>query len=143
MIGALLTRLMVRRGCRHLNTRDLDAFLKQWHENAVFIYPGSTPASGEHRGKDAIRAWWLNFYDHFPASRFTTGRLYIKNITSLTASNEVALEWSVTVTTRNGVDISNRGVSLIDISRGKIARFQDFIDNHQALQEAWSSGKAL
>lgn len=143
MIGALLTRIMVRRGCSYLNTREIDRFLSQWHEDAVFVYPGTTRVSGEHRGKEQIRKWWLGFYEQFPSSVFTTRRIYIKNIMSLTASNQIALEWGVHVTNRSGHSFKNHGVSLVDIHNGRIGRFEDFIFDLETLKDGWASKAAL
>jgi len=143
MIGALLTRMMVRRGCAYLNTREIDKFLDQWREEAIFIYPGATRASGEHHGKNSIRQWWLTFYEQFPSSHFTTRRIYVKNILSLTASNQVALEWAVQVVTQRGDLFKNHGVSLVDIHNGRISRFEDFIFDLETLSKAWSSNQAL
>ena len=141
MIGALLTRVMVRRGCSNLNSRELDKFMDQWREDAVFIYPGDTRASGEHAGKDKIRNWWLVFYRQFPSSTFTTRRIYINNIMSMAASNQVALEWTVQVENQSGQVFNNRGVSLVDIHNGKIRRFEDYIFDLQTLADAWSSNQ--
>lgn len=143
MIGALLTKMMVRRGCAYLNSREIDKFLNQWREDAVFIYPGKTRASGEHRGKAQIREWWLAFYEQFPSSNFTTRRIYIKNVMSITASNQVALEWAVQVRNQKGDSFNNHGVSLVDIYNGKIGRFEDFIFDLETLEKAWLSNKAL
>ena len=143
MIGALLTRAMVRRGCSYLNTRELDKFMDQWREDAIFIYPGGTRAGGEHVGKDQIRNWWLSFYGQFPSSTFTTRRIYINNIMSMTASNQVALEWSVQVKNQSGKAFNNHGVSLVDIHNGKISLFEDYIFDLQTLAEAWLSNQAL
>jgi len=139
MIGAFLTRMMVRRGCQYLNTREIDKFLNQWHEDAVFVYPGSTRASGKHHGKNNIRDWWQSFYEQFPSSHFTIKRLYIKNIMSLSASNQVALEWAVDVTNKYGDTYFNHGVSLIDIRVGRISRFEDFIFDLETLKKAWAT----
>ena len=143
MIGALLTKMMVRRGCTHLNSRDINKFLKQWHEDAIFIYPGVTHASGEHHGRDQIRKWWSAFYKQFPSSIFTTQRIYIKNIMSVTATNQVALEWSVRVKNQSGDMFNNHGVSLVDIYKGKINRFEDFIFDLETLKRAWEPNKSF
>lgn len=143
MIGALLTRMMVRRGCAYLNSREIDKFLKQWREDAVFVYPGETRASGEHCGKNRIREWWLAFYGQFPSSHFATRRIYIKDITAITASNQIALEWAVQVTNQLGESFKNHGVSLVDIHNGKISRFEDFIFDLKTLERAWASNEAL
>lgn len=141
MIGAVLARLMARKGCKYLNTREIDLFLKDWRDDAVFIYPGDTIASGECRGKQAVREWWMRFYDQFPKSCFAVNGIYVNNFMALAPSNELALKWSVDVADRLGNEFHNHGVSLISIHNGKVVRFEDFIFDLITLKKAWSSSQ--
>ena len=140
MIGALLVKMKGKAGGVYLNSRDLDKFLKDWRDDAVFVYPGSTPVSGVHQGKERIRQWWMNFYEQFPTSHFTTKGVYVKNILSLLPSNKMAIEWEVHITNRDGDSFHNQGVSLVTIQTGKIVRFEDYISDHKTLEIAWASG---
>jgi len=139
MIGALLVKIKGRAGGVYLNTREIDKFLRDWRDDAVFIYPGTTAVSGTHIGKKRIREWWMNFYEQFPQSHFTTNGIYIKNIFSMLPSNQMAIEWEVDVTNRKGDEFHNRGVSLVTIKNAKIVRFEDYIFDQKLLDQAWST----
>lgn len=139
MIGALLVKIKGRAGGVYLNTREIDKFLRDWRDDAVFIYPGTTAVSGTHKGKKRIREWWMNFYEQFPQSHFTTNGIYIRNIFSVLPSNQMAIEWEVDVTNRTGDEFHNRGVSLVTIKNAKIVRFEDYIFDQKLLEQAWSS----
>lgn len=139
MIGALLVKSKARKGCVYLNSREIDKFLRDWREDAVFIYPGTTPVSGQHSGKKSIQEWWLKFYDRFPHSHFTIRAIYVKNGLSFLPSNQIALEWEVDVATKTGKTFHNHGVSLVDVRNGKIVRFEDFFFDAETQKRAWSS----
>lgn len=139
MIGALLVKMKGKAGGAYLNSREIDKFLKDWRDDAVFVYPGSTPVSGIHQGKERIRQWWITFYEQFPISHFTTNGVYVKNIMSFLPSNKMAIEWEVHVKNKSGVSFQNKGVSLVTIHNGKIARFEDYIFDQETLERAWSS----
>jgi len=143
VIGALLVKLKARTGCAYLNSREIDKFLRDWRDDAVFIYPGSTAVSGQHKGKSTIREWWMKFYDQFSQSHFTTKGIYIRNTMSFMPSNQMAIEWEVDVMTKSGDTFHNHGVSLVNIRNGKIVRFEDFIFDLKTLEKAWSSNHVL
>ena len=49
MIGALIARRKASEGFEALNRRDLEVFLKDWADDATFIYPGDVSGvSGTH-----------------------------------------------------------------------------------------------
>jgi ketosteroid isomerase-like protein len=143
MLGALLARRKARTGSSYLNSREIDKFLKDWRDDAVFIYPGSTSVSGEHKGKRSIRLWWMTFYEQFPESHFTTKGIYIRNIMTFLPSNQIAIGWEVDVKNITGNRFHNHGVSIVNIQNGKITRFEDYIFDLETLEKAWSSNKAM
>jgi len=143
MLGALLARRKARTACSCLNSREIDEFLKDWRDDAVFIHPGSTSVSGEHKGKKSIRRWWMTFYEQFPESNFTTKGIYIRDIMSFLPSNQMAIEWEVDVKNINGNRFHNHGVSIVTIRNGRITRFEDYIFDLETLGKAWSSNPAM
>jgi ketosteroid isomerase-like protein len=48
MIGAWIAKQKAPASLEALNRRDLDAWLKDWAEDATFIYPGDVRASGTY-----------------------------------------------------------------------------------------------
>lgn len=139
MIGALLVKSKARRGCAYLNSREIDKFLRDWRDDAVFIYPGTTPVSGQHSGKKRIREWWTTFYNRFPHSVFTIRAIYVRNALSFLPSNQIAIAWEVDVATKTGKTFHNHGVSLVHVRNGKIVRFEDFFFDAVTQKKAWSS----
>ena len=51
MIGALMAKRLAGAVMDALSGRDFDAFLRDFAEDATFIYPGNVPASGVHKGE--------------------------------------------------------------------------------------------
>ena len=47
MIGALLAKQRIPEGMKALNQKNLDAFLKDWADEAVLVYPGDIPGFRE------------------------------------------------------------------------------------------------
>ena len=138
MLGALIMKATAANGFKALNNRDVDAFLKDWHKDAVFIYPGSSDMSGEFRGIDVIRSWWEKFFARFHNVHFECKGVYIRNIFAFGPSNEVALYWNVSVTTPDGKVFENTGTSIVKVKHGKVVSFQDFSFNTNILNQAWS-----
>lgn len=137
MLGAMLIQRKAQAGFEQLNRRDLPSYLRDWEEEAVFIYPGNISVSGEQHGKAKVEKWWLHFFDHFPSSRFTSRGIYLKRPLSLWPSNELMVHWEVQVANRQGREFRNSGVSFVQVVNGKIIYFKDYIFDLETLVEAW------
>ncbi|MBZ0172734.1 MAG: nuclear transport factor 2 family protein, partial [Phycisphaerales bacterium] len=87
----MLTR-RIRDGAEALQRGDFDAVLEDWADDAVFIYPGEVSASGETRGKEAIRAWLERWRETFPELRFTITAIRIGRESGPTGARSVAVE---------------------------------------------------
>ncbi|HEY5159234.1 MAG TPA: hypothetical protein VII93_14830 [Anaerolineales bacterium] len=61
MIGALIVKRKVPAAFDAINQHDLDAFLKNYSDDAAFVYPGDIGPSGIYTGKEAIH-WILLVY---------------------------------------------------------------------------------
>ena len=83
MLGALIMKVTAASGFKAVNNRDIDTFLKDWHQDAVFIYPGKSSMSGEFSGIDVVRDWWEKFFARFQDVRFVCKGVYIKNFLAL------------------------------------------------------------
>lgn len=127
MIGALVAQRSVRRTYDALNARDLDAFLAAWSEESRFTFPGDVSASGTFTGKAAVRAWFEEFLDRFPRSRFDVRRVCVARPLALGASNDLAAHWTIELTNREGVSNTNSGITLIRVRQGKVVSARDFL----------------
>jgi len=54
---------MIRRNVRALGRGDIEPLLAGYADNAILVFPGTSSWGGEHRGKDAIRAFLKRFVD--------------------------------------------------------------------------------
>ncbi len=143
MIGALIIKRKVPAGFKALDNHDLDTYLKDWADDAVFIYPGDIPGvSGVHTGKAAIRAFYERDLEQFPTIRRTLRSVSVANVFDLTGNNTVAVHWEAEATNRAGFQIQNSGVSVMTIRAGKVTRILTYIfDTGQKFRVAWGEGE--
>ena len=127
MIGAILARKAIAGAFDALNRHDLAKFMSAWKDNGVFIYPGEIPQSGRFEGKNSVENWFRNFLDQFPKIHFNIRDICVKNIFALTGTNVVAVHWDIRLTNREGREGENSGVTVINISGGKVFLVKDYI----------------
>ena len=141
MIGAWIAKRRSPVGYEAMNRHDLEAFLKNWVEEATFVYPGEVAASGTYSGKAAIRAWFQRFFEQFPIIRFTVKHVAVADLFDMVGNNVIATHWEVDVTNRDGFEGHNSGVSVVSLRRGKVVHAHDFIfDTGEVFQAAWGEG---
>jgi ketosteroid isomerase-like protein len=115
MIGAAIAKRKVRSTFASLNKSDLHAFFANLRDDVVFVYPGSTSASGTMQGKKAVEKWFERFMEQFSKVDFTLKSVSVQNIFALGGTNVAAAEWDVALTNRVGQDFQNKGVTIIHI----------------------------
>ena len=138
MIGAIIAKMKVKSAFEALNQRDFPTFAATWRDDCVFIYPGDVKMSGRHEGKAAIEKWFKQFLDQFPKIHFTLRNICVDNILDFVGTNTVAVHWDVDLTNRDGKEIKNSGVTVINIKFGKALHVKDFFfDSNEVLKKAW------
>ena len=140
MIGTLIAKRKIRSGFNSLSNHDIDTFLKDWAEDATFIYPGNISVSGEYQGKKAIEDWFKKFMAQFPIINFTIKHLCLQNIFDMIGTNHIAVEWDVILTNKDGKEIQNSGVTTLDLKMGKAILVRDYIFNLEKVKEGWGEG---
>ena len=140
MIGAVIAKRRGRSGFDALSRHDLAKMMALCAEDATFIFPGNIPISGENKGKKAVEACFAKIMERFPKFDFTVKEVFVSNIFALGATNNVAVEWDLTETNREGKEFRNSGVTIIRIKGGKAVAIRDYISNTDIVKEAW--GKA-
>jgi ketosteroid isomerase-like protein len=138
MMGAIVARRKVRSAFDSLNKRDLNAFLANWADDAIFIHPGALPVSGEVKGKEAIRGWFQKFMDRFPKVNFTLTNVCVRRICACGGTNTVAAEWDIALTDQKGQEFRNKGVSLINLKRRKAILLRNYIFDAEIEKKAWA-----
>lgn len=137
MIGSLMVKKVCRSGFAALNEGDLMAFLGKWSEDSVFIYPPIISVGGKIEGKKAIEGWFQRWMKQFPKRNFVLKNVCVERICSFGATNVVTAEWDVTVTNKEGEELTLGGVTVIDIKKGKAVRVIDYLLDTELLQKAW------
>lgn len=120
-----------------LNNGEVETYLQDWDENATFIYPGNTSASGEIKGKKAIRAWFANWRTVFPDLKFTISNIYLENNLYLGADNTLAVHWEAQGSNKFGKKVHSTGIGVVTITGSKITRVQDYIFDADKLRDFW------
>ena len=137
MIGTLIAKSKIRSGFNALSHHDIDTFIADWRDDAVFIYPGNMSVSGEIKGKKAIEEWFRKFMEQFPQVKFTLKHICLQNIFDMTGTNHVAVEWEVSQKNRDGKEIQNSGVTTIALKMGKAVLIKDYMFDIEKAKEAW------
>lgn len=143
MIGTLIARRSVAAGMKAFHCRDLDAYLKNWAEDAEMVYPGDIPGiSGTHKGKPAIREFYQRDFEQFPALNLTLIHVGIKNLFDLTGNNVLILNWEAEATNRDGYLIQNSGVNVMTVKGAKVTHVHTYIfDTGEKFRVAWGQEK--
>ena len=137
MIGAYLLKKMMGSGTNVMNERDIEKIIKHWRDDAVMIFPGSTPVSGRTEGKAALRKYFSKYMEQFPVLNFTIKETYIKDMFSVGFSNTIASEFEVIYTNKHGETFENKGVTVIKIKKGKVEQIEDYYFDTEKLNRAW------
>ena len=129
VIGAIIAKKKIMAAYDAMNRKDISAFLADWKNDSVFIYPGDVSASGRFEGKINIEKWFRNFFDHFSKIKFTVKSAAVKNLFDFIGTNVVIVDWDIALTTPDGKEINNSGVTVINLKLGKAFLVQDYIFN--------------
>lgn len=140
MIGALIARKSIAQAFEAMNRHDLSAFMANWSDDGVFIYPGDIPESGTFQGKEEVESWFCKFFEQFPKIQFNIQDICVRNIFAFTGTNVVAVHWNIQLTNREGREGQNSGVTVISIKGGKVFQVKDFIfDLGENFRLNWSA----
>jgi ketosteroid isomerase-like protein len=126
---------LVQRQFETLNRRDLNGIMATFRDDAVFEFPGRSTVSGRFVGKDAIRAWWRRWVEHYASVHFTVRHVGIVSLRP--GANVLLVAWDVDVTTVDGIRGQTSGVSLLRQRGGKIALSRDYFFDPEILDAFW------
>jgi uncharacterized protein (TIGR02246 family) len=137
MIGAVLAKKQAGSSFDALSRHDLTKFMSAFAEDATWTFPGNISISGETKGKQAIEAGIAKLFEHIPKMHFTVKEVFVSNIFAMGATNNIAVEWDITETNREGKGFHNSGVSIIRVKGGKAVAVKEYLFNTDILKEAW------
>ena len=140
MIGAMIAKRKVRSSFACLNQRDIEGFLANWAEDAHFIHPGNISVSGEMEGKEAAREWFQKFLDRFPGVGFALNSVCVEKICAWGGTNVVAVDWDIVLTDHEGQEFRNRGITAINLKKGKATLVRNYLFDPEIDKRAWAEG---
>jgi ketosteroid isomerase-like protein len=100
-------------------SRDIEAILAHFHEDAVFH-----PVAGPLRGHAEIRTFYDGMGDTFPG-------LEVSIVHEITSGDESCLEWEATLIDHAGARIPIRGVNVVKVRDGRFAAVRAYFDPTQ------------
>lgn len=141
MIGAIIAKKKARASFQCLNRRDIDGFLADWAEDARFFHPGNVPAiSGEMDNKEAARDWLQKFMDRFPSINMLINSVCVQNVFAFGRTNVVTVEWDIDLTDMQEQEWLNKGVTVINVKKGKAVLVRNYIFDLEVHNKAWGEG---
>jgi ketosteroid isomerase-like protein len=109
-------------------------------EDATYTFPGSISISGETKGKKAIEAVYTKMMEHYPKMHFTVKDVFVSNVLAMGATNNIAVEYDLSYTNREGKELHNSGVSIIRVKGGKAVAVKEYVFNTDISKEGWGEG---
>jgi ketosteroid isomerase-like protein len=100
-------------------SRDVEAVLSHFHQNAVFH-----PVAGPLRGHDEIRTFYDGMGDTFPG-------LSVTIVNEVRDGDHAALEWEAILTDHDGDEYPIRGVNIVRVRDGKFDHVSAYFDPTQ------------
>jgi ketosteroid isomerase-like protein len=94
--------------------------------------------SGTFTGKSTLREWYQRYFDQFPVVHQTVKNIAVSNIFDFIGNNVIAVEWEADVKNRDGLEVSNNGVSIITSRLGKATFICVYMSvTGEKFREAW------
>jgi ketosteroid isomerase-like protein len=122
---------IVRRGYEAFGRGDVDALLELFSQDVEWITPGPevVPTTGRRRGREQVREFFRAVGDTFEIQRFEPQTFVAQDDLVIVLGEDTA---RVKAT---GRVITEPWVHVFTCRNGKIARFQEYIDNSATMAE--------
>lgn len=110
-----------------INKQQWDSLLAFFHDDAGLIFPGTSPLSGEHLGRESIKKYFRRMHIAVPDLTF--------EIRSMAESSDVVMiEWINRGRTRRGDVYQNYGVTVLQFREGMVFELRDYLDTERLKQ---------
>ncbi len=110
---------------------DGPALADVFDQDVVWHYPGNSPLSGEHKGRDAVLGFLGQFMER-------TGGTYQARLREVMANEDYATGWANDVATRDGKLLDVNAVVVFQMSDGRVLEAWHYFDDLAGLDEFWS-----
>lgn len=127
MIGAIVLKVLWKRNLeRAFANRDINAMLKNWHQDGVLEFGGTHDMAGHFVGHTEIRRWLERWFTGMQELHVSVGRVALANPWSLTLNNTVMTELHIEEISHEGTAVTAEVLSVADVRRGKVVRTRDY-----------------
>ena len=113
-----------------LSTGDLDGAVAAYKEDAVLHYPGRNPLSGDYRGREEIKGFFVKAGEH-------TGGTFRAGYEALFSGDGYEAGLAVLSGEREGERHEWKAMELLRIEDGMIVHHQIFEDDQHELDRWW------
>lgn len=122
---------LVRKGYEAFAKGDMATLTEMFTENVVWHVAGNSPLSGEHRGRDAVFAF-------FRLTAELSGGTYRVELHDALANDEHAVGLSRATASRQGKQLDSLDVETYHVRNGKITEAWSFVQDQRVTDEFWS-----
>ena len=103
---------------------DFDGFIKHWHDDCVYTFPGDNSVAGTYVGHDGQRRFWEKLGSKLPEVGFEIVELFVEG-------EEAAVEWRDWGTNEKGLSFTSWGVTRFSFVDGKVKSARDLMDTQK------------
>lgn len=103
---------------------DFDGFIKHWHEDCVYTFPGDNSVGGDYHGHDGQRTFWEKLGSKLPDMGFEIAVLFVEG-------DEAAVEWRDWGVNPEGAKFESWGVTRFTFVDGKVKVARDLMDTQK------------
>jgi len=103
---------------------DFDSFIRHWHDDCEYTFPGQNAVGRTYRGHQGMREFWDLLGSALPELGFELTQIFV-------AGDEVAAEWRDWGTNQAGEHYESWGITRMTLEGGKVRRARDMMDTQK------------
>ena len=128
MIASMIVKRMLRSNFLMMNedNMDVDAFLANWCDDAIWDGTSELGVGETIKGKKAIAEWYRRWKEEFPKRKFDVKSICF-SAWPFSLTNVVTVQWSLMQTDKQGKEFRYEGVTVAHVKNFKISHVSEYI----------------
>ena len=122
----------IHRAYQAFNSGDMKTLTELFHENASWHYPGRSPMSGDHKGRDAVFAFFAR------AGQATEGTFQANLLHLLADEDGRVVSIQRPTAQRGGKSLSADSCIVFEVKNGRVVSATEYIYDLDAAEAFWS-----
>ena len=106
---------------------DFDRFIKNWHEDCEYTFPGRNSVGKTYRGHKGMQEFWELLGAKLPELGFEVTRIFV-------SGDEAAVEWRDWGANQEGKRYESWGITRMSLEDGKVKRARDMMDTQKMFE---------